>query len=271
MTQVVWITGGAGGMGQHLANAFYLRGYRVLVTDLHHEQLSSAALQLGWDESSVLLRQQDVTCISQWELLLAEITERWGKVDYLLNVAGYLRPGYAYETPIEETDRHFDINVKGLIYGSQLVARHMIERRRGHIINIASMASLAAIPGLSLYSASKFAVRAFSLALAQELKPYGVKVSVLCPDAVQTPMLELQEEYEEAALTFSGPKVLSVNDIEYQLFEKVIPKAPLETILPCSRGALAKLGNLFPALTGLLEPYLRSKGRSVQKSRHVNR
>ena len=166
-------------------------------------------------------------------------------LDRLFNIAAYLKPGYIHETDPQEIDRHIDINVKGLIIGSQLAAKHMVEQGKGHIVNIASLGGIAPIPGIALYSTSKFAVRGFSLALAQELKPLGVKVTVICPDAIQTPMLALQEDYDEAALTFSGPKALSLEDIEKIVFAEVLPNAPIEVTLPWQRGALAKLGGAF--------------------------
>src|SRR5205085_5137897 len=128
----------------------------------------------------------------------------YGRVDVLMNVAGYLLPGYIHETSADQIERHMDINAKGLMLGTQAAARVMVRQGQGHIINIASMAALAPVPGLCCYSASKYAVRAFSLAVAQELRPHGVYVTAVCPDAVQTPMLDLQVDYQEAAMTFSG-------------------------------------------------------------------
>ena len=74
----------------------------------------------------------------------------------------------------EDVHRHFDVNVKGVIFGTRAAAARMIPQGHGHVVNIASMAALAPIPGLALYSASKYAVRAFSLAAAEELRAHGV-------------------------------------------------------------------------------------------------
>ncbi|GLQ32615.1 SDR family NAD(P)-dependent oxidoreductase [Litoribrevibacter albus] len=266
MSSVVWITGCASGLGKHLVEAFYLRGYRVVATDINSGALTRHALTERWPDDSVMCAPLDVTSAEQWSALLSDVLEKWGQIDYLLNVAGYLKPGYAHQQSLDEIDRHLDINVKGLMYGCQLVGQQMTKQKSGHIINIASTAALASVPGLNLYSASKFAVRAFSLAIRHELKPYGVNVSVICPDAIQTPMLTLQETYEEAAMTFSGNKVLKVEDIELLIFDRVIPKAPAEAMIPFSRGVLAKLGNLFPGLTDRLVVFLQEKGKKAQRS-----
>ena len=147
----------------------------------------------------------------------------------------------------------------------------MIETGHGHIINIASLAGVAPISGIALYSTSKFAVRGFSLALAQELTPHGINVSVICPDAIQTPMLDLQEDYDEAALTFSGPKALTVEHIEDCLFSHVIPHAPFEVTLPWHRGVLAKIGSAFPQISMRLSNSLRKQGRKAQQKRKEQR
>jgi len=267
MSKVVWITGCASGVGLQLANAFYSRGYRVVATDVNFDGLTHCAEEHRWAPDRVLCRRLDVVSSDDWQTILNDVISIWGKINYLFNVAGYLKPGLGHQTSIEEIDRHIDINLKGLMYGAQLVANHMVSQQSGHIINISSMAGLAAIPGLSLYSASKFAVRAFSLAMAEEVLEHGVKVTVICPDAIQTPMLTLQEDYEEAAMTFSGSKTLTVEDLEHVVFNRVLKKAPVEVMLPIGRGVLAKLGNLFPGLTRPLIRHLKQKGQKVQKQR----
>ena len=87
------------------------------------------------------------------------------------------------------------------------------------------------------------------------------------PDAVATPMLDLQVGYEEAALTFSGSAPLTVEDITRAILETVIPERPLELALPWTRGAMAKAGALWPGLAGRLDPLLRKKGRKNQAKR----
>ncbi len=206
----VFLTGCASGIGQHLADVFLDAGHVVFATDLDEPRLQAHAQAWAWPADRGLVAQLDVSCAVAWARVFARAVAEMGAVDVLINVAGYLLPGYVGEFATEEVDRHLDINTKGVIFGTHTAAKHMVSRGCGHIINIASLAGLAPVPGLGLYSASKYAVRGFSLAVAQELRLRGVAVTVVCPDAVHTPMLTRQVAYREAALTFSGSRVLRV-------------------------------------------------------------
>jgi 3-oxoacyl-[acyl-carrier protein] reductase len=181
-----------------------------------------------------------------------------------MNIAGVIRPGLVEAISPADVDFQLDINAKGTILGTRAAAARMIPKRSGHIINIGSLASLAPVAGLSLYTASKFAVRGFSLAAASELKPHGVALTLVMPDAVKTPMLDLQVDYDEAALTFSGDKPLAVEDIEELIINTVLPRRPLEVTIPLTRGALARLANTVPGAISLLRPLLTAKGSKEQ-------
>jgi len=267
MAKVVFITGCASGVGKHLVGRFAQDGYRVLATDIDYAGLKRAASEERWPEQTVWLRKLDITQKGHWEKLMSDLFSKWQGLDVMCNVAGYLKPGRVHETELQEVDRHLDINIKGLIYGSKFAAERMVSQGSGLIVNIASLAGVAPIPGISLYSTSKFAVRGFSLSLAQELKPHGVDVSVLCPDAIETPMLDLQEDYEEAALTFSGGKTLTVNDIGDAIFSRILKQRPVEVLLPAHRGWLAKLGNTVPGISFMLSDQLGRIGASRQRKR----
>ena len=262
--QVFVLTGAASGIGRRLAGAIAERGGRVLALDLNEEALAASAREDGWPEDRVVTRRLDVRDPEAWAAVLDEAIERWGRIDVLLNVAGFLRPGWAHQTESAHVDLHFDVNVKGVIHGTRAAAERMIAQGSGHIVNIASMAGLAPIPGLSLYSASKFAVRGYTLAAALELRRHGVHVTCVCPDAVQTPMLDLQKDYEEAAMTFSGPKTLTPHDVERAILGKVLRERAIEVMIPPSRGWLAKLGSFFPSLGFKLMPGMRKKGLAAQ-------
>jgi 3-oxoacyl-[acyl-carrier protein] reductase len=267
-SQVAIITGAGSGIGKQLALTLLRKGYRLVLVDIDYKALDSTFTTIGaLAENRMILHKLNVTNCYGWEKLLYKVMVQFGRVDYLFNVAGYLLPGYVHELSHEQIDRHIDVNVKGVLYGSRVVAEIMIKQGYGHIINVSSLAGIAAIPGLALYSASKFAVRGFSLALANELKEYGVSVSVLCPDVVRTPMMELQLSYEQAALTFSGSRILEVEEV-IRAIEQLMQTKKLELVIPTSRGLLAKMANVFPALSYRLKNFLIKRGlKHIKKIR----
>lgn len=266
------LTGAASGIGRHLAHTFARQKKNLALTDVNVAGLKSLEKELraAGVEGELLLRPLDVRQAKDWARLMDDVFKRFGRLDVLLNIAGYIRPGYVHEIEPDDAHRHFDINAKGVIFGTREAARLMTVQGRGHIINFASLAGVAPIPGIALYSASKHAVRGFSLAAAEELAPLGVHVTVICPDAVQTPMLDLQVNYREAALTFSGNRFLTVRDIERVVVDFVLPKRPREVLVPRHRGWLAKIGAAFPALARLLARSLHRKGSARQQQLRKN-
>lgn len=263
--QRFFITGCASGIGRHAADVLLAAGHRVFATDLRLAPLQDFAAARPWPRDRAHCRALDVRDPAAWEAVFGEAVRVMGAVDVLLNIAGYLQPAYTLDLDPADVDRHFDVNVKGVIHGTRIAARHMVERGRGHIVNIASIAGLVPVPGLTLYSASKYAVRAFSIAAAQELRPRGVALTVVCPDAVRTPMLDLQLDYREAELTFSGGRLLTPDDVVRAIVDEVLPRRPLLLALPRSRALLARIADLFPGTARWLEPLLRRIGRARQR------
>lgn len=269
MKQSVLVTGCASGIGRACAKALLLRGFRVLATDRDEVGLRHAAREDEWPIADLHLRALDVRDPAHWQAAIAEAVTAWDRLDVLLHIAGVLKPGWVAESGVETVDLHVDVNVKGAMLGLQAAAAQMLTQEpiagvRGHVVQIASMAALAPIPGLAHYSASKYAVRAFCLAAAEELRPHGVAVTVVCPDAVATPMLDLQKAHPQAAMTFSGPRVLTVAEVVAALLDRVLPDRPLLVMLPWSRGVLARLGDLLPGLGRHVAPWLQRKGRAAQ-------
>ncbi len=266
--QVFFVTGAASGIGAHLVRALLERGARVCAADINAEAM--APLRALADEARLMIAALDVRDPAQWTARVDEVRACWQRLDVMLNVAGVIRPGYIHAFAPEDVHLQLDVNTKGVIFGTQAAARAMRAQGGGHIVNIASLAGVAPIPGLALYSASKFAVRGFSLAAAFELREHGIKVTVVCPDAVQTPMLDVQVDREEAALTFSGAEQpLTTADVVDAILQRALTRAPMEILLPRSRGLTAKLGNAFPALSAGLLRALRRKGAVRQRARQL--
>jgi 3-oxoacyl-[acyl-carrier protein] reductase len=253
-----------------MAKVLHRSGHRVTLIDVDAKGMERLVREQGWDhDRDVFVEAHDVRDAGGWDALVDRAVARWGRIDFAFNIAGYLRPGYVHEMDADLFARHVDINVKGVMFATRAAARQMIRQRSGHILNVASIAGISHVPGLSAYCASKHAVRGFSLSVAHELSRHGVAVTVFCPDAVETPMLTLQEEYPEAAMTFGAVRGLSLEEVEAAL-QRAMKTRPLEVVLDVpgsGRAAGARLSNMFPRLTALAVQRILATGRSTQRQR----
>jgi 3-oxoacyl-[acyl-carrier protein] reductase len=266
--QVVLITGAAKGIGRHLAQCFLRKNYQVIATDIDTETLNK-----GWDTEGVHCEKLDVTKPDEWVTLMLNIKSLYGKLDICINNAGVISPAYIKELDVKTIDYQIDVNTKGLMYGTKYAADVMMPQGFGHIINVASLAGVAPINGISIYSASKFAARGFSLAIVPELRAYNIHLSVICQDLVDTDMLTLQLDYESAALTFSGNAYLTVKDIEKAVFKRALQDKEIEILITRIRGLTAKIANFFPNLGFKLSHLLTKKGlknlENIKQKNHV--
>ncbi|MCB0587876.1 MAG: SDR family oxidoreductase [Phaeodactylibacter sp.] len=254
---VALITGAASGIGRHFALSNRER-FRWVVTDVEEARLKDV---FGNETETFLPLSLNVSNAQDWRSAITAALTKFGRIDYLFNIAGVSLPRFITDADESIVEKHLDINAKGVLYGTTFAAQEMEKRGGGHIINIASLAGIAPVPGMAYYTASKFAVRGFSLAAALELREKNIYVTVICPDLVRTPMLDHQLTLpRESALSFSGStRVLAVEDVEKAIL-KAIRKKPLELALPLSRGILAKIGGSISGLAWLLYRRLYRKG-----------
>ncbi|HSF54626.1 MAG TPA: SDR family oxidoreductase [Algoriphagus sp.] len=260
---LIVITGAGNGIGYDLASSLCVKGHSLILVDSNE-----AALEEKFTESSKLkLSFGDISKASTW-LQVIEIAKSLGQpISHLVNCAGVIRPGFVTNYELCDIDYHMDINAKGTILGTTIIGKEMKFQEFGHIINIASLAGIAPVSGLSLYTASKFAVRGFSLAAAAEFRDFGVDISVICPDLVKTSMLKLQLDFpEESKLTFSGSsKILNPEDITGAIL-KMMEKPSAQICIPQSRGFLAKVAGAWPRIGELFRNSLEEKGlKAIQK------
>ncbi len=185
VTSPVWlITGCSTGFGRELAKAVLDRGHRAVVTARNPESIHDLAA--GRPDNQVHVQQLDVTNPSEVLAVVQAADEVFGGVDVLVNNAGIGYFGAIEESDEAEVRRMFEINVWGLSAMTRAVLPGMRHRRRGHIINISSIGGLRAFPAVGYYNATKFAVVGFSDALAQEVAPLGIKVTVVEPSGFRT-------------------------------------------------------------------------------------
>ncbi len=267
MPQTFFLTGCASGMGRYMTTVFVRHGHRVVATDIDGEQLEQAATEEGWGPSQVRIFQLDVTNYEMWEEVFNKAVKEWGGIDVTINFAGLLLSSWVIETPLKEIHSQVDVNLKGTIFGTQISARHMVERGHGQIINISSIAGVIPVPGLSIYAATKHAVRAYSLSAAIELRKKGVYVTVICPATVQTPMLDNQLDVNAAELYFSGLRILTVQDIEKAIIKRALRKKPMEIFLPRFKVKLFQFVSFAPTLGLIISPIYQWAGRWRQNRR----
>ena len=260
---LIVISGAASGIGLDLANTLFKKNFSLILIDLN----SSMMQKRFSDYQRIRILKGDVSKSETWFQAI-EIAKSLGlPISHLINCAGVIRPGFISDYQISDIDYHLDINTKGTILGTTIIGKEMKFQEFGHIINVASLAGIAPVSGLSLYTASKFAVRGFSLAASAEFHDYGVDISVVCPDLVNTPMLNTQLEFpEESKLSFSGSeKVLQSEDITKVILE-LIQKPKVHVCIPETRGFLAKIAGAWPKIAEIFRKSLESKGhKAIQK------
>lgn len=266
MTQnIFWITGAASGLGHALTTAALNAGHCVFATDVLREKLEETASKAKWNRSNLLLSALDVRDAAAWEFAEKQFLQRWSRLDVMINNAGILLSGPLSEVRDEDVHRMLDINVKGVMFGSRHAANLMLKHRAGHIINIGSLASLTPAPGIGLYGASKFAVRGYSLALAMELKEHGIAVTCVCPDGINTPMLKAEAHSKDAALIFSGGRLLTTEEVRDAILGPILKKRPMEYMLPDARGWMAKASGAAPEFSSRLVTLLQWRGVKNQE------
>jgi NAD(P)-dependent dehydrogenase (short-subunit alcohol dehydrogenase family) len=177
------ITGVSSGMGRAYAQAALAAGHTVIGTVRNEgDRLDFEQIAPGRAHAVVL----DVSDFAAIAPAVARLQQTVGPIDVLVNNAGYGHEGTLEESPLDDLLRQFDVNVFGAVAMIKAVLPQMRERRAGHIINITSMAGLAALPGIAYYCGSKYALEGISESLAQEVAPFGVQVTALAPGSFRT-------------------------------------------------------------------------------------
>jgi NAD(P)-dependent dehydrogenase (short-subunit alcohol dehydrogenase family) len=184
------VTGGASGIGRALAEALAKRGCEVVLADLQIELAKEVASEINVSGGKADAVKIDVTDFPAMQHLVQETVQRTGRLDYMFNNAGIVIGGSVHLYGIEDWNRMIDVNLRGVINGIQAAYKIMVAQGFGHIINTASMAGLTHGPGNAAYTATKHAVVSLSESLRIEAAQMGIRVSVLCPGAVRTPILE---------------------------------------------------------------------------------
>ena len=186
------VTGAGGGVGRALTHALTAAGARVVCADLDLEAARQTA-ETAPGPGSARAGRLDVTDAAAVQALVDEVVAEHGRLDLMFNNAGITLLGETQDLTLDQWNAIIDVNLRGVVHGVVAAYPQMIRQGSGHLVNTASMGGLMAAGLLTSYVATKHAVVGLSLALRSEAAAHGVGVTVVCPAAVETPMLDKGE------------------------------------------------------------------------------
>ncbi|MFQ6608045.1 MAG: SDR family NAD(P)-dependent oxidoreductase [Fidelibacterota bacterium] len=205
------VTGASSGIGKGIALRFAELGVKVVLTARRLEELEGVAADITAKDGSAIVVPGDVTNPKEVEHVVRTAKDELGGVDILVNCAGVAGPMIFEETPRERIHQHMAVNYFGAVEFIQNVLPIMKEQGDGYIVNISSISGLKGLPTYVSYGASKFALYGFSDALRHEVKKYGIKISVVAPPGVHTPMVD--DDLDSHADWFHKFRVLEVKQV----------------------------------------------------------
>jgi len=257
----VIITGGSEGIGLAAAKVALSRGAKVSLIARRADVLEQAATTLG---DSTSWAAADVSDAEGLQSAVDTLCDNNGPCDVLLTSAGYARPGYFHELPIDDFRQEMEVNYLGTVFAVRAVIESMIERHAGHVVVVSSVAGLLGVYGYTSYSPTKFAVRGFAEALRAEVHPFGIKTSIVYPPDTETPGLD-RENFTKPAETvmISGTISPRPADVVAEAIISGIERNKLTITADAATAVLARgSGVLGPVLRQLIDRDVSS----VQKS-----
>ena len=232
MTQTVLVTGASSGIGAAIAQLFHQRGYLVFGT--------SRSGDSGATRGFPLLKL-DVKSDASVRACIGEVLARAGRLDVLVNNAGFALDGAAEETSIEEAKEQFETNYFGVVRMVKAALPHMREARSGRIITIGSLAGLMAIPYSAFYCSTKFALEGYMEALWFELKPLGIAVSLIEPGFVRTAINQASRVAAERLAAYDGPRDRAIAVVDRSVNKGASPELVASAVLRAAQSRSPKL------------------------------
>jgi NAD(P)-dependent dehydrogenase (short-subunit alcohol dehydrogenase family) len=187
------ITGGASGIGRALAEELSINGCEVVLADLQIELAEEVAANIRAAGHKAWAYKIDVSNFKLMNHLVCETIKRTGRLDYIFNNAGIGIGGLTQDYSIDDWNNIIDVNIRGVVNGIQAAYPVMVKQKFGHIVNISSMAGLVSHGGMAGYVMTKHAVVGLSLSLRIEAALHGIRISVVCPGVVRTPILQMDK------------------------------------------------------------------------------
>jgi short-subunit dehydrogenase len=258
--RVVVITGASLGVGAATARAFARDGARLVLVARGREALERIAAELQ-PSTEIMFECVDVCDAAACDALLRRAAARYGRIDVLVNNAGLHVRGPLEHLDPADVARMVEVNLIAPLVLARLALPQLARSGGGAIVNVASLSGMAPLPGAATYSATKAGLRAFSRALAEELRGRGVTVSLVSPGPVDTGFIMDQLEAVED-LAFSQP-ISTADEVAAAVLEAAATGVA-EISLPRQGARLATLAYLFPALARRMRPVLQRRGARVK-------
>jgi len=260
--KTVIITGGSEGVGAATARKFAVAGAKLLLVARNKKNLEKIAEELR-PLTEVHIFVMDVSDASACVDLFKKAEFEFGSVHVLINNAAYHKRGPAEGIDAEDLGRMIDVNLKAPIMLCRLALPYLRRAEGGTaIINVASLAGRAPIPGNATYSASKFGLRTFTFALAAELRGSGIKLGVVSPGPIDTGFI-MDNIDDVADVNFSQP-ISTTEEVADEILALCL-NDKREKAMPTIGGILTSLSYLFPWLQDLVRPLLERRGRKVKR------
>ena len=258
--KAVIITGASAGIGAAVARAFAQQGARLMLVARRKDPLKAIAAEFE-SKTDVCTMALDVSDVTRCSDLFKKVQYEFGGVHCLVNNAGAHARGLVREVDSDDLAQMIDVNLRAPIVLTRLALEAMASTG-GSIVNVASIAGCSPVPGSATYSASKFGLRAFTLALSEELRGSNIHVGAVSPGPVDTGFI-MSEIDEVSDLTFSQP--MSTAEEVADAVLRVAAGEETEIKLPASSGRLSNIAYLFPWISRALRPRLEAKGRRAKQ------
>jgi len=257
--RTVVVTGASSGVGAAAARLFAEEGARVILAARSAAALETVAKEIGGDRAVPV--PTDVADPDALRTLVQRAAGASGQIDVLVNNAGVNHRGAVEGTEPSDLAQIVDVNLRGPILLTRIALPYLRRAPRAAVVNVASIAGQIPLPHEATYSATKFGLRAFSFALADELRDTSVSVSVVSPGPIETGFI--MDDLDHVPDTVFSQPMSSAEDVARAVLD-CAADGRLERTLPRASGLLATAGYLVPELPRLLRPLLESQGRRAK-------
>lgn len=272
--KVAFVTGGASGIGAALTTELVGGGAEVWIADRQIGPAREFAQRLNSGGGKAHAIELDVRDYPSFERAGAEAVQQSGRIDFLFNNAGIGVAGEVDKYTLDDWNDVFDVNLRGVVHGIQAVYPIMIRQHSGHIVNTASMAGLMTTAGQASYTATKHAVVALSKTLCLEAERHGVRVSVLCPGVIRTPILTGGKYGRTEMAGISNEEILKMWERLHPLAPEEFAKRALRAVLrgdaiivvPAWWKAFWYLERLSPALSMRAAKSMLKRARGMEQA-----